>query len=231
MYNLEFKTKRQWKDPEGYRYLAPWSNLMLLRVLVRIITGVLPNGEYRLKRQVDDASRSAVSTLEEGWKRPTTKEYLDFLGFSQGSLEEIRGDIHRMLEDGFIKSKPGSSLNDLGIGLKEFKEFIGRRSQKQARARIIENVKGEVKGNSSNQSFNKSFKYPLREPTTKDYLPLKDIKANDLTFEMFIELINKTDYLLRRLISSLQQKDPYFLPEKEDDKWVEEQVRRFKGKG
>lgn len=221
MYPLEFRTKRQWSDAEGYRYLAPWTNLVLLRVLVRIISDNLPKREHRLKKQVDDAARSAVSTLEEGWKRPTTKEYLDFLGFSQGSLEEIKGDIYRMLEDGFLKSKPGSNLKDLGIDLKEFKEFIGRRSQKQVRARIIEVIKGKVKGETRGE---------LREIIGTDYPPLKKIKAFNLTFEILIELINKTDYLLRRLVLALQEKDPMFSEEIKEDQWVKRMVEKYRGK-
>ena len=84
-----FKT-RQWTHPEGYKYLAVWTNAVLLRFLIRKFTETLPRSEHRSKTQLDDAGRSVVSNIEEGYKRPTTKEYLDFLGFSQGSLEEIK---------------------------------------------------------------------------------------------------------------------------------------------
>lgn len=264
MIPLLIKTKREWHETEGYRYLAPWTNLVLLRGLVRGFTRGLSKGEYRLVHQMDDAARSAVSTLEEGWKRPTTKEYLDFLGFTQASLEEIKGDIRRCLEDGFLKSRPGSSLKDLGIDLREFKEFMGPRNVKQARARYLEEIrgknkgnikgedrgkdKGEIKGNYprnnlSNQSFNPSFNYssnsssnfPLRDPVATDYPPLCHLNSQSFTFEIFMELINKTDYLLRNLVVSLQKsgeqkenikKIPWLAQEQEADKWLEEVMKK-----
>ncbi|MCK4828750.1 four helix bundle protein, partial [bacterium] len=74
---------RVWEDPKGYQYLAVWQNAALLRVLVRKwTTGCLPKSEYRLKAQMDDEARSTKRNIEEGWKRPTSSEYLQFLGYS-----------------------------------------------------------------------------------------------------------------------------------------------------
>jgi len=115
-----FKT-RQWRHPEGYKYLAVWTNAVLLRFLIRKFTKTLPYSEHRSKTQLDDAGRSVISNIEEGYKRPTTKEYLDFIGFGQGSLEEIKGLVRQAYQDGYLKSAPGSALADLGIDLKEFK--------------------------------------------------------------------------------------------------------------
>lgn len=39
---------------------------------------------------MDDEARSVKRNIEEGWKRSTTSEFLQFLGYSQGSLEELR---------------------------------------------------------------------------------------------------------------------------------------------
>jgi len=171
---------RVWKSPQAYKFLVHWSNLVLLRILIRKVTASLPQSEYRLKNQANDASRSAVSTLEEGWKRPTTKEYLDFLGFTQGSLEEIRGDTERMLQDDFIKYIPDSKLGDLGIDLKDWNDWAK---------------------NPLNSS--KILYFPLKSSKNRT---VKDIKGDDITYEMLIELINKTDFLLRKLVESLENK-------------------------
>jgi four helix bundle protein len=166
---------RVWQDPKGYQYLAVWQNASLLRVLIRKFTLTLPLSERRLKAQLDDAARSQKRNIEEGWKRPTTSEYLNFLGFAQGSLEEVKGDIVDAKTDGFLKSIPGSSLLSLGINLRGYKG------------------PAEVKG----------------EPTDSGhpyFTPLNTLNPKTLTFEMFIELINKTDYLLRVLVQSLEKK-------------------------
>lgn len=111
---------RSWQDPAGYKRLIIWQNGMLLRVLIRVWTEGLPRNEYRLKAQVDDAARS----------------------YSQGSLEEIKGDVRDSAIDGLLKSSPNSTLkNTLNITLKQrpnpenwIKEIKGKFS------------KGELKG-------------------------------------------------------------------------------------
>ena len=111
-------TSRSWNSSQGYKFLIQWSNLALLRILIRKLTDTLPRSEYRSKTQIDDAARSTVANIEEGYKRSTTSEYKQFIGYSQGSLEEVKGDIERFLQDGLLKSIKGSSLKDLGIDLK-----------------------------------------------------------------------------------------------------------------
>lgn len=201
---------RAWSSSQGYRFLVPWSNSVLLRILVRKFTLTLPLREFkgmygnlkdkkslstalnssnppsissnlhfedRLKTQLDDAARSVISNTEEGYKRDTTKDYLKFISFSQGSLEEIRGLVSQCQQDGFLKSVAGSSLADLGIDLKVWSEWCK---------------------NPANSIKLKEFKGKYRS--------LEETKGEDLTYEIFMELINKTDYLLRRLVVSLEDK-------------------------
>lgn len=170
---------RSWKDPVGYRFLTPWSNAVLLRILIRTLTVTFPKSEYRRKSQMDDAIRSVVRNIEEGFKRSNTKDYLNFLGYSQGSLEEVKGDVRECLEDKLLVLKPGSTVVDLGINLKALNQWC------------------QDPLNSS-----KFLYFPL-----KDFKGMvKDIKGEDLTYEIFIELINKTDWLLRQLVQSLERK-------------------------
>ncbi len=185
---------RQWKHPEGYKYLAPWTNAVLLRFLVRKFTEELPRSEYRSKTQLDDAGRSVVSNIEEGYKRPTTKEYLSFIGFSQASLEEVKGLVKQVHQDGFLKSKLGSSLADLKIDLKE--------------------LKGLLKDSKGNLSLN--LLYP----------PLKSLKPADLTLEIFLELINKTDWLFRQTVASLEKKMAEEMPMSGRERWLKAGMER-----
>lgn len=164
---------RVWNDPKGFMYLGAWQNAALLRVMIRKFTLTLPQWEKRLKAQLDDAARSQKRNIEEGWKRPTTKEYLEYLGFTQGSLEEVKGDVRDANTDGFLKSIEGSNLLSVGIDLRV--------------------IKGP----------NSSWGEPT-DPSHPYFKPLSNLKGEDLTLEIFIELINKTDYLLRKLIISLE---------------------------
>ncbi|OGK25935.1 hypothetical protein A3D76_00535 [Candidatus Roizmanbacteria bacterium RIFCSPHIGHO2_02_FULL_37_9b] len=175
-------TSRSWNSSQGYKFLIQWSNLALLRILIRKLTDTLPRSEYRSKTQIDDAARSTVANIEEGYKRSTTSEYKQFIGYSQGSLEEVKGDIERFLQDGLLKSIKGSSLKDLGIDLKTWNTWCR---------------------NPVNSS--KLLYFPLNSFKGK-YRNLEELKGSDLTYEIFIELINKTDWLLRKLVQSLERK-------------------------
>ncbi len=168
---------RIWQDPNGFQYLGVWQNAALLRVLVHKFTLTLPVWEKRLKAQMDDCARSQKRNIEEGWKRPTTSEYLQFLGYSQASLEELKGDIRDAKTDGFLPSKPGSTLADINIDLNIFKGPL----------------KGQIKGEPT-------------DPTHPYCQPLNTLNPKDLTYEIFIELINKTDWLFRKLVESLESK-------------------------
>lgn len=170
---------RVWKDPKGYQYLAVWQNAALLRVLVRKFTLTLPLSEGRLKAQMDDEARSIKRNIEEGWKRPRTTEFLRFLGYSQASLGEFRGDVRDCKTDGFLKSVPGSNLKDKGINLRVIKGPDKR--------------KGQVYGEPT-------------EPGHPYYQPLETLKPETPTYEIFLELANKTDWLLRKLVESLEKK-------------------------
>ena len=193
---------RSWQDPEGYRFLVAWSNAVLLRFLIRLFTDFLPKSEYRRKAQVDDAARSVVRNIEEGYKRATTSEYLQFIGYSQGSLEEVKGDVREMTEDGFLKSRPGSGLAGLGINLGDFNQAL--RGNKGT-SRKLEDIKGKVKESKGGYNQAESSKFIYR-PLISLYPPLKILKPQDLTIEIFMELINKTDWNLRKLVWSLEKK-------------------------
>lgn len=163
----------------------------------------MPKAEYRRKAQVDDAARSVVRNIEEGYKRATTKEYIDFIGYSQGSLEEVKGDVREMTEDGFLKSAKDSSLASIGIDLGEFHKALQGDKGKYRRVGDDRGGVSSVRGGYEQRPLNKDFTY---RPLTILYPPLNNVRAEDLTYEIFLELINKTDWLLRGLVVSLEKK-------------------------
>jgi len=188
----------------GYIHLIAWSNAQLLRIFVRCFTSSLPKSEYRLKTQLDDAARSTIANIEEGFRRPTTMEYVTFLGYSQASLTEVKGDIQRSLQDGFLTSKPNFSLTSLNINLTDWHEkvkqsVISKPIDDKGFYRNLEESKG------SKQINNPPFQIPLKSFKFL-YPPIDNLTANQLTYEIFIELINKTDWHLRRLVVSLEDK-------------------------
>lgn len=204
---------RVWQHPQGYRFLVQWSNAVLLRYLVRLFTLGLPKSEYRRKAQIDDAARSVVRNIEEGYKRSNTATYTEFIGFSQGSLEEVKGDIRELTEDGFLFSKSGSSLRSIGLDLGSFNKSLhprgkleedkGGYSPQESSNSSLQETKGDYRNGKKPSESDSVFQY---RPITVIYFPLSKVLATDLTYEIFIELINKTDYLLRVLVESLEKK-------------------------
>jgi len=102
-------------------------------------------------------------------------------------LEEVHGDTRELAEDGFLPSKPGSSLADLGIDLKEFNGKLK-----------------ETRG---------SYDYI---PLNLLYNPLKSLKSTDITFEMLHEFINKFESFAckRSFQASLINKTDYLEDQK-----------------
>ncbi|NCQ56128.1 four helix bundle protein [Candidatus Parcubacteria bacterium] len=215
-----YQSTRQWTHPEGYKYLAPWTNAVLLRFLIRKFTETLPRPEHRTKTQLDDAARSVVSNIEEGYKRPSTKEYLSFLGFSQGSLEEIKGLLKQVYQDRFLQSRPGSSLADLGIDLKEVKGLL-KDSKGEIPLEVLYPPLASL--NSPLASLNSPLT-SLKSPLSSSKSPLTSSNDFAVTLEMFMELVNKTDYLLRTLVKSLENKMAEEMPMSPREKWLKVQA-------
>lgn len=174
----------------GYIHLVAWSNASLLRVFVVRFTQTLHKSQYRTRIQVDDAARSTVANIEEGFARPTTREYLNFLGFSQASLIEVKGDVQRLRQDGLLPSRPGSSLGMISVDLGDWHEAL--------KESVISRPPTESEPSKFLQNPLNSFKFL--------YDPVDNLDPDQLTYEMFIELVNKTDWHLRKLVISLEDK-------------------------
>lgn len=96
------------KNPEGYKALLVYKKADELHVLslelAKEIKGVRgEDGERNkilteLADQIGRAARSPKSNIVEGWKRNTSKEYFGYLGFSIGSVEEIREDVSDIIK-------------------------------------------------------------------------------------------------------------------------------------
>lgn len=191
--------------PNGYIHLVGWANASLLRVLVHRFTDSLPKAHYRLKAQLDDAARSAVANIEEGFSRPTTASYLDFLGYAYASLQEVKGDIQRSRQDNLLPSVMNSSLASLGIVLRDWHEAL----KKTVISKPIDSSKGLYRNVEEPRHVYTAVAGPLQHPVNSFkflYPPVDDLRAQNLTYEIFIELVNKTDWHIRRLVVSLEDK-------------------------
>lgn len=90
------------KKPEGYKELLVYQRADQLRDFILQITQNFPYQERRRKEHMRDSARSVKQNIVEGWKRETTKEYIDFLSYSFGSLGELKEDGMDCIKDRLI---------------------------------------------------------------------------------------------------------------------------------
>jgi four helix bundle protein len=82
------------RNPIGYKNLLTWqqSDRIYMRT-IEICKTFHHIRDSRLIDQMVSSARSVKRNIEEGFKRATTAEYIQFLGYSAGSLAELRGDF------------------------------------------------------------------------------------------------------------------------------------------
>jgi four helix bundle protein len=93
------------KKPEGYKELLVYKRAEELRRYVFEITENFPREERRRKEHMRDSARSVKQNIVEGWKRETTRQYIDFLSYSFGSLGELKEDGKDCFEDKLISKE------------------------------------------------------------------------------------------------------------------------------
>lgn len=96
----------QQRNPLGFKNLLTWKQASDIYKRIKILASKLPRRHpetnqftNRLTDHLIDSARSVKRNIEEGFKRATTAEYIRFLGFSRGSLEELHGDLLDLEKD------------------------------------------------------------------------------------------------------------------------------------
>jgi four helix bundle protein len=111
------------RNPLGFKKLLTWQQADLIYRKTKALVAKLPKKHPRtnqfMNRLVDhlvDSARSVKRNIEEGFKRTTTSEYIEFLGFSLGSLEELHGDLMDLEKDieGDSRGFEGISKGEIG---------------------------------------------------------------------------------------------------------------------
>ncbi|MCU0441024.1 MAG: four helix bundle protein [Bacteroidia bacterium] len=78
----------------------------LARVLSKEIfeeTQLLPwSKDYKLVAQINDASGSVMNNIVEGYGRGSRLEFVQFLGFSQGSSTETQSQLYQAMDRNYI---------------------------------------------------------------------------------------------------------------------------------
>lgn len=84
------------RQPYGFRNLLAYKKAEELQLECSCVTAQFPKYKtlVALADQMDRSARSTKQNIVEGWKRNSTKEYYDFLGFSIGANTELEEDCN-----------------------------------------------------------------------------------------------------------------------------------------
>jgi len=97
----------------AYENLKFYQDICELRKLIYTITARFEKVHMRRISQMRDAARSAKQNIREGYRKGSAGEFAHSIRISQGSLEELGGDVNDCHEDGLISKEEFNNLSKL----------------------------------------------------------------------------------------------------------------------
>lgn len=92
-------------NEQPYEKLKFYQDICEIRSFIFKVTGRFEKIHLRLISQMRDAARSAKQNIREGYRRGSLGIFINSIRISQGSLEELSGDMEDCLEDKLITSE------------------------------------------------------------------------------------------------------------------------------
>ncbi len=86
------------RNPYGYKNLLVYKKADELMTKTTVLTDNFPRELEKLKDQMDRSARSTKQNIVEGWKRNSTREYYEFLGYSLASNAELEEDCDDIIK-------------------------------------------------------------------------------------------------------------------------------------
>lgn len=84
------------RTPYGYRELLAYRKAEAVQLACSELTHLFPRTKtlVALADQMDRSARSGKQNIVEGWKRNSSREYYEFLGFAMGANTELEEDCN-----------------------------------------------------------------------------------------------------------------------------------------
>lgn len=94
-------------DPYGYKKLLAYKKAEELQSECSRFTHSFPFSKTlsSLQDQMDRSARIGKQNIVEGWKRNTTREYFNFLGFAIGAIAELEEDCNDIIRGNYPELK------------------------------------------------------------------------------------------------------------------------------
>ena len=100
-------------NEQPYEKLKFYQDICGIRRLIFKITERFSKVHLRLISQMRDAARSAKQNIREGYRRGSLGVFINSIRISQGSLEELSGDMEDCLEDKLITVAEFAEFDEL----------------------------------------------------------------------------------------------------------------------
>ena len=113
---------KQSSSPYGYKSLLVYKKAEELQQACAELTRHFPPFSHSsssktlsaLADQMDRSARSVKQNIVEGWKRNSTKEYHQFLGFSLGANAELEEDCNDIIKGVYAEMGLKGEMGEMG---------------------------------------------------------------------------------------------------------------------
>lgn len=120
---------------EKFEDMEIWQEARELNKTIFLITSKDPFAkDFDFRSQIRRAAGSIMDNIAEGFGRAGNKEFVNFLSISRGSADEVRSQVYRAFDFGYINQDQLDELLDRTSGIarriKGFMDYLKKSSYK-----------------------------------------------------------------------------------------------------
>ena len=103
---------------QKFEDMKVWQDARILTKSIYIVTQKRNfNRDYGLRDQIQRASVSIMSNIAEGYERDNNKEFIKFLGYSKGSVGEVRNLLYVALDQTYVSESEFSTYKEIATNI------------------------------------------------------------------------------------------------------------------